>query len=50
MAENVLAISYFGLPLTISLKDAILALLVLDESVSRIFSPYEPISKGWFLS
>jgi hypothetical protein len=50
MAENVLATSYFGLPLTISLKDAIPIPSVLDESVSRICSPYEPISKGGFLS
>ena len=49
-AENVLATSYFDLPLTISLKDAVPVLSVLDESVSRICSPYEPISKGGFLS
>ena len=47
-AENVRATSYFGLPLTISLKDAIPVLSLL-ESVSRICS-YEPISKGGFLS
>ena len=40
----------FCLPLTISLKDAVPVLSVLDESVSRICSPYEPISKGGFLS
>lgn len=50
MAENVLATSYFGLPLTISLKVAIPIPSVLDESVSRICSPYELISKGGFLS
>ena len=49
-AENVRATSYFGLPLTISLKDAIPVLSLLDESVSRICSPYVPISKGRFLS
>jgi hypothetical protein len=49
-AENVLATSYFGLPQTISLKDAVPVLSVLDESASRICSPYEPISKGGFLS
>jgi hypothetical protein len=38
-AENVLATSYFGLPLTISLNDAIPAFSVLDESVSMICSP-----------
>lgn len=48
-AENVLATSYFGLLLTISLNDAI-PVSVLDESVSRICSPYKPISKGGFLS
>jgi hypothetical protein len=30
--------------------DAVSVLSVLDESVSRICSPYEPISKGGFLS
>jgi hypothetical protein len=49
-AENVLATSYLGLPLTISPKDAILVLSVVDESVSRICSPYEPMSKGGVLS
>ena len=49
-AENVRATSYLGRPLTISLKDAVPVLSVLDESVSRICSPYEPISKGGFLS
>ena len=48
-AENVLAASYFGLPLTISLNDAV-PVSVLDESLSRIWSPYNPISKGGFLS
>ena len=49
-AENVLATSNLGLPLTISPKDADPAFSVLDESVSRICSPYEPMSKGGFLS